>query len=75
VHPDANIESSVIGPYASIGAGCTVINSIVQDTILEDNAYAENIILNGSLIGQNARVRNSAISLNIGDNSDLQLKH
>ncbi len=75
VHPDANIETSVIGPYASIGAGCTVKNSIVQDTILEDNAHAENIILNGSLIGQNARVRNSAISLNIGDDSDLQLKH
>jgi len=73
VHPDANIESSVIGPYASIGAGCTVKNSIIQDTILEDNAHAENIILKCSLIGQNTKVSHSASSLNIGDNSELQL--
>jgi len=73
VHPDAKINTSVIGPYASIGAGCTVKNSIIQDSILEDNVQADNIILNGSLIGQNTKVSNSASSLNIGDNSDLQL--
>jgi len=73
VHPDAKIEASVIGPYTSIGAGCTIKHSIIQDTILEDNAQAENIILKGSLIGKNTRVSDSASSLNLGDNSDLQL--
>ncbi|MBG7609907.1 MAG: nucleotidyltransferase [Anaerolineae bacterium] len=74
VHPDASVETSVIGPYTSIGAGCTVKNCIVRDSILEDHASAEDIILDRSLIGQNARVSHNAISMNIGDNSEVQLK-
>jgi len=73
VHPTAIVEASVIGPYASIGADCTVKNSVIRDTILEKGAQVNEIILEGSLIGENALVDGGAESLNVGDNSEIRI--
>lgn len=73
VHPSADIRSSVIGPYASIGANCVVNNSVIRDSILENQAHAEDIVLDRSLIGQNACVLGHPRSFNIGDDSELTL--
>ncbi|MBL7164631.1 MAG: nucleotidyltransferase [Anaerolineales bacterium] len=73
VHPTAIVEASVIGPYASIGADCTVKNSVIRDTILEKGAQVNEIILEGSLIGENALVDGGAESLNVGDNSEIKI--
>jgi glucose-1-phosphate thymidylyltransferase len=69
VHPLANVQNSVIGPYASIGAECKVRDSIIVESILEDGSHASNVILENSLIGQNAAVNGCPNSLNVGDNS------
>lgn len=73
VHPSADIRSSVIGPYASIGANCIVNNSVIRDSILENNAHTEDIVLDRSLIGQNACVVGHPRSFNVGDDSELSL--
>ena len=73
VHPTAIIEASVIGPYASIGADCTVKNSVIRDSILEKGAKVNEIILEGSLIGENSLVDGGAESLNVGDNSEIKI--
>jgi glucose-1-phosphate thymidylyltransferase len=73
VHPSADIRTSVIGPYASIGANCVVNNSVIRDSILEDEARTDDIVLFQSIIGQNACVRGHPRSFNIGDNSELSL--
>ncbi len=73
VHPSADVRTSVIGPYASIGANCVVNNSVIRDSILEDDARTDDIVLDRSLIGQNACVRGHSRSLNLGDNSEISL--
>lgn len=69
VAPDATVESSIIGPYASIGPGAIVRHSIVRDSIVEDRAFVEDALVEGSLVGRRAHVRGIARSANIGDDS------
>jgi len=71
VHPEADVQNSVIGPYTSIGAGCKVQDTIITDSILEDGSQVTNVILENSLIGQNAMVNGCPNSLNVGDNSAI----
>ena len=71
VHPEADVQNSVIGPYTSIGASCEVRDAIISESILENGSQASKVILENSLIGQNASVNGCPNSLNIGDNSTL----
>lgn len=73
VHPSADVRSSVIGPFTSIGANCVVNNSVIWDSILENDARTEDIILDRSLLGQNACVKGHPRSFNVGDNSEISL--
>ncbi|HSK89317.1 MAG TPA: sugar phosphate nucleotidyltransferase [Anaerolineales bacterium] len=77
VHPSAEIKNSVIGPYSSVGANCKIVNSKIEETILEADCEIEDAILCRSLVGIQAKVRGRGdgdiIQLNIGDNSDIFL--
>lgn len=73
VHPSADVRTSVIGPYASIGANCVVNNSVIRDSILENDARTDDIVLYRSLLGQNACVEGHPRSFNVGDNSEISL--
>ena len=77
IHPTADIQGSVIGPYASIGANCKIVNSKIEESILEANCEIQDAKLIQSLIGVKAKVRgrgNGAVmQLNVGDNSEVIL--
>jgi glucose-1-phosphate thymidylyltransferase len=73
VHPTAELENCVIGPFASIGAGARVSSSIVRDSILEDEAQVCNVILESSLIGRRSQIQRRAGSVNAGDNTVVSL--
>jgi len=73
IHPEAEVESSVIGPHATIDAGCKIIGSIVQNSIIEKESQVEHAILTGSLIGQNARLKGRSNTINIGDDTDIEI--
>jgi glucose-1-phosphate thymidylyltransferase len=73
VHPSADVRTSVIGPYTSIGANCFVNKSVIIDSILENEARANDIVLDRSLIGQNASVKGHPRSFNVGDDSEISL--
>jgi glucose-1-phosphate thymidylyltransferase len=79
IHETAVIENSVIGPYASIGEGCHIINARIEDSILEKGVTVEAAALKGSFVGRQARVQGRAagtlpLQLNVGDNSSVLLK-
>jgi glucose-1-phosphate thymidylyltransferase len=79
VHASAKISNSVIGPFASIGADCTITGARVEDSIVESGATIETVALEGSFIGRQARVYGSTaedppLNLNIGDNSLVSIK-
>ena len=73
VHPTAELENCVIGPFASIGAGARVSSSIVRDSILEDEAQVCDVILESSLIGRRSQIQRRAGSVNAGDNTVVSL--
>ncbi|MGH2548978.1 MAG: sugar phosphate nucleotidyltransferase [Thermomicrobiales bacterium] len=78
VHPsvvadDAVIEGSVIGPYASIGAGAVVRDSIVRNAIIDDGATIERAVIENSVVGQGSTVEGRASVVYIGDNAVTHL--
>jgi len=73
IHPEAEVESSVIGPHTAVEAGCRIFGSIIQNSIVEKNTNIEDVILEGSMIGQNSQLKGGSYSINIGDNTELEL--
>lgn len=73
IHPEAEVETAVIGPYVSIGKGCKVSRAVLRDVVLDDGAQANDIVLQDSLIGRHARVQGSPHRLNIGDHTQITL--
>jgi glucose-1-phosphate thymidylyltransferase len=73
IHPSATVEGSVIGPHVSISADCEVIGCVIRNSILDDGAAVTDSVLDGSFIGRNARVEGRPKTINIGDNSSIQL--
>lgn len=73
IDPSATIRNSVIGPFASIGARVTVTNSIVSDSIVDEAAQLDAVMLTRSIIGRQAYVRGDFMQVNVGDSSDIML--
>jgi glucose-1-phosphate thymidylyltransferase len=73
LHPTAQIEASVIGPYASIEANAKIANAVVRNSIIDPGAEICDCILENALVGENARVTGRGKSLFVGDNSWVDL--
>ena len=69
VADDAVVERSVVGPFASIGAGVTIRDSVIRDSIVDERAQIEDALLDRSIVGRRAQVRGSAKRLNVGDDA------
>ena len=68
-----NISHSIIGPNVTIGEFTTIDSSIIKDSIIGSYAELEEVVLNSSIIGNDAYVRGLSQSLNIGDNTEIDL--
>jgi len=68
-----NIRHSIIGPNVTIGEFTTIDSSIIKDSIIGSYAELEEVVLNSSIIGNDAYVRGLSQSLNIGDNTEIDL--
>ncbi len=69
----ATIKNSIIGPYVSVGDNVVIENSIISDSIINEDAYIKNSNLSFSLIGPSAIVTGKKYSLNVGENSEVKL--
>jgi glucose-1-phosphate thymidylyltransferase len=79
IHKTAKISDAVIGPFASIGAGCVISDARIEDSILDEGVTVEAAALIRSYIGRRAQVcgRSSngpPMMLNVGDDSSIMLK-
>ena len=73
IDPSAVIERSIVGPHVSIAARAVVREAIVRDSIVNQAAVVEQILLDGSVIGENALVRGTFRHLNVGDSSEVRM--
>lgn len=75
IHESAEISNSTIGPYASIGANCKIVNSQIAESILEADCEINDAVLSRSLIGKQAKVKGRGdghvMQLNVGDTSSI----
>ena len=67
------ISNSIIGPNAAIGEKVTINYSIVKDSIIGAYSNLLDILLTQSLIGSDTNVKGEGRSLNIGDNTEIDL--
>jgi glucose-1-phosphate thymidylyltransferase len=68
-----DIKNSIIGPNVAIGEQTKVNYSIVKDSIIGSFANLDDIVLTHSLIGSDTEVKGESRSLNIGDNTEIDL--
>ncbi len=73
VHPAAEVEASVLGPHVAIGEGCHIQGSVIQNAIIEKNSQVEDVILRDTLIGQNSKVKGQSVTVNLGDNAEVEI--
>lgn len=73
VHPDADIEGSVVGPYVSVGAGACIKGSVVRDAIVDENAQIENVVIEHSVIGVDAELTGTPVRFDVGETSRVHM--
>lgn len=73
IDPTADVRHSVIGPYASIGAGAEIIGSIIRDSIVDEGALVDGANLQHSIVGRDAILRGRLVRANIGDSAEISL--
>ena len=78
IHPvniasGCTIKNSIIGPNVAIGEKTTITYSILKDSIIGSFADLYDIVLTHSLIGSDTEVKGESRSLNIGDNTEIDL--
>jgi len=68
-----DIKNSIIGPNVAIGEKVSINYSIVKDSIIGAFSDLNDIVLTHSLIGSDTKVKGESRSLNIGDNTEIDL--
>jgi glucose-1-phosphate thymidylyltransferase len=70
---NCEIRNSIIGPNVSIGDNTSINYSIIKGSIIGSYADLFDIVLEESLIGSDTEVKGETRSLNIGDNTEIDL--
>jgi glucose-1-phosphate thymidylyltransferase len=73
VAPGCDIKNSIVGPNVTIGEKTNISYSIIKDSIIGSFADLSDIVLTNSLIGSDTEVKGESRSLNIGDNTEIDL--
>jgi glucose-1-phosphate thymidylyltransferase len=79
IHPvsiaeGCDIQNSIIGPNVTVGENATINSSIISDSIIGSYSELKKVVMHSSLIGSDAYVRGHSQSINIGDNTEIDLK-
>lgn len=67
------IENSIVGPNVTLGEFTHLKQSIVKNSIVGAYCSLYDIVLEDSLIGSDTRLKGETRSLNIGDNTSIDL--
>lgn len=68
-----DIKNSIIGPHVAMGENTIVHSSIIKASIIGSYTKIYDVMLDDSLIGNDTEVIGETRSLNIGDNTEIDL--
>jgi glucose-1-phosphate thymidylyltransferase len=71
IHPTVKIKNSIIGPYVTIAAKCEIEDSIIRNSIVDEQTYIKDAMLQESLIGRNVDLIGRYRQLNLGDSAQI----
>ncbi len=63
----AEIHSSVIGPFVSVGKNTIIKNSVINNSIIQSNSNIKEAVFSNSMIGNFVTVNKQKENLSIGD--------
>jgi len=66
---NVEIHNSIIGPHVSIGENTIINDSIIKNTIIQENTKISGRVIEGSMIGNKVILTNKKEDLSIGDYS------
>lgn len=73
IAPGCDVKNSIIGPNVTVGEQTIINYSIIKNSIIGSFANLYDIVLTHSLIGSDTEVKGESRSLNIGDNTEIDL--
>ena len=68
-----DIKNSIIGPHVAIGENTILHSSIIKTSIIGSFSKLYDVVLDDSLIGNDTEIIGETRSLNIGDNTEIDL--
>jgi glucose-1-phosphate thymidylyltransferase len=68
-----NIKNSIIGPNVAIGENTIIDSSIIKNSIIGSYSNMFDIVLDSSIIGSDTDLKGETRTLNIGDNTSIDL--
>lgn len=72
IHPEAEIEASVLGPHVSIGKGCRLERAVVRNAVIDEGSILKEVVVADALLGRRVHIEGRAQQLNLGDDSWLK---
>jgi glucose-1-phosphate thymidylyltransferase len=67
------LKNCIIGPNVAIGENVSIENSILKDSIIGAYTKLVDVVLESSLVGSDVFINGITQSLNIGDNTEIDL--
>lgn len=66
-----DIENCIIGPNASIEAGCTINGTTIKNSIVRENTEIQNCTIENSTIGRHVMLKGVRDEVHVGDHSTI----
>lgn len=80
IHPPVFIGENVeldnceVGPHASIGAGSTLRNTAIKNSLIQGDSMLENCHIEDSTIGKHVELKNVDQEIHVGDHTKIGVK-
>ncbi len=69
---NVELHNSIVGPHVSIGQNTKIIDSVIKDSIIQENSLIQEANLNNSMIGNFVTYRGKSQDLSIGDYNQVK---
>ena len=73
IGPNCTISNAVIGPHVAIGENTVITSSVVKESIIGSYSTLQDIVVSDSVIGSDTMLKGETRSLNVGDNTSIDL--
>jgi len=71
---NCKLSNCIVGPNVTIGENTTITSSIIKDSIIGSNSTLDNVLLHHSLVGNDAVIRGMSQTLNLGDDTEIDMR-